>query len=237
LDYKLELTEFLNANFRDASLDIRHKLIDLGSSYPQGIEMSRDSDLCSTKLEWEMISLKQDIVKPFMVFTEGFNQPTSTSSEALICYFYLYDYLKDLEQCSTKDLTKSTLDKHGMCAIRTELPFCIRVAVGKAFKKLDGYMKRTDLVDMVYLSNVLNPRYKTVYLRANMERADCDNILQMCKDKVIKINEILIKDMVKNTEHSREQDSASSNKMTSAFEKIFSSCLPEAEILTRNTVN
>jgi hypothetical protein len=76
LDYKIELTEFLNANFRDASLDIRHKLIDLGSSHLKGIEMARDSDLCFTKIEWEMINLKRDILKPFMVFTEGFNQST-----------------------------------------------------------------------------------------------------------------------------------------------------------------
>jgi hypothetical protein len=80
-----------------------------------------------------------------------------------------------------------------MCTKRTELPFGIRVAAGKAFKKLDGHMKRMDLVDLVYLSNVLNPRYKTIFLRANMQRADCDNILLMCKDKVIKIDEILMK--------------------------------------------
>jgi hypothetical protein len=237
LDYKIELTEFLNSNFRDASLDIRHKLIHLGFSHPQGIEMARDSDLCFTKIEWEIISLKRDILKPFMVFTEGFNQSTSTSSEALICYFYLYDYLKDLEQCSAKELTKSTFDKHGICAERTGLPFGLRVAAGKAFKKLDGYMKRMDLVDMVYLSNVLNPRYKTIYLRANMERADCDNILQMCKDKVIKIDEILMKDMVRDTEHNTDQDTVSSNRMPSAFEKIISSCLPESERLTPNIAN
>jgi hypothetical protein len=54
-------------------------------------------------------------------------------------------------------------------------------------------------MDAMYLSNVLDPRYKRAIIESNLLQRDAKNILQMCLNKVEKMNDILEKAFVEDS--------------------------------------
>jgi hypothetical protein len=95
--------EFLRTVSGDASENTKRKKNSLGTYSPGGLSFADDVDLELNKREWAEIQLMKDPLKPFYSFTERFNRSTSVSSDALVCYFYLVEYIKDIEECFTAE--------------------------------------------------------------------------------------------------------------------------------------
>jgi hypothetical protein len=71
------------------------------------------------------------------------------------------------------------------------LPEGYKLAASAASAKLDKYVKRSDLVDYFYLTNVLDPRFRISIIDSNLSVRDARSIIDMCHAKVLLIDDIV----------------------------------------------
>jgi hypothetical protein len=191
LTFKFPIVEFLRTVYGDASENIKRKMNSLGAYSPGGVSIADDVDLVLNKREWAEIQLMKSLLKPFYSFTQRFNRCISVSSDALVCYFYLIEYIKDIEECFTAEDTTKFFMKHRIESTFECLPEGYRLAAEAASAKLEKYVKRSDLVDYFYLTNLLDPRFRTSMIDSNLSVRDARNIIDMCHAKVLVIEDII----------------------------------------------
>jgi hypothetical protein len=184
LTFKFSIVEFLRTVYGDSSENIKRKMNSLGAYSPGGVSIADDVDLVLNKREWAEIQL-------FYSFAQRFNRSTSVSSDALVCYFYLIEYMKDIEECFTAEGTTKFFKKHRIENTFECLPEGYRLAASDASAKLEKYVKRSDLVDYFYLTNFLDPRFRTSIIDSNLSVRDARNIINMCQAKALVIEDII----------------------------------------------
>jgi hypothetical protein len=168
LNLKQPLVEYLKMIYADASERIRGELRVLGSTAPFGQVLPDDMELMLSTQEWRELGLMKQLLEPFYNFTLKFNRTQACPSEALTTFFYIEEFLRDMGEASTPSAIAAFFARHGMKACRTELSQELRDAAHATCFKLTKYFERADLMDFMFLTNLMDPRFKDNVIVKNL---------------------------------------------------------------------
>jgi hypothetical protein len=168
LRFRQPLSDYLKSVYSDASERIKNQLRELGSSAPFGETVRQGVDLAFSNKEWQEITLMRHILEPFYNFMCIFNKSQSFCSDALNAFFYIEEFLKDITEATTPTKVNNLFKLHAIPCNYSVISPSLRSAARMACAKLAKYFERADLMDMVYLSNAMDPRYKGEVIEKNV---------------------------------------------------------------------
>jgi hypothetical protein len=112
--------------------------------------------------------------------------------------------LKDITEATTPTKVNNLFKLHAIPCNYSVISQSLRAAAIMACAKLAKYFERADLMDMVYLSNAMDPRYKGEVIEKNLPEY-ATNILGMCFEKASQIYDILVLGVTETEESSAIQ--------------------------------
>jgi hypothetical protein len=116
-------------------------------------------------------------------------------SDARYALFYIDEYLNDIKESETVEQTKVFFERHKIKSTISVIPDglgkVVNMACGKLWEVGEVYR-----MDAIYLSNILDPRYKRNIIESNLLRRDARNILQMCLNKVVMMKRYSVKVLI-----------------------------------------
>jgi predicted SAM-dependent methyltransferase len=98
------------------------------------------------------------ILETFYKLICRFNKSQSVSSDSLNTLFYIDEFLKDIKESETAEQAKLLFERHKIESTIAITPEGLRKAVDLTCRNLQKYISNADLMDAMYLSNVLDPR-------------------------------------------------------------------------------
>jgi hypothetical protein len=173
LNLKQPLAEYLKMIYADASERIHGQLRILGST--AGQILPDNMELMLSTQEWRDLGLMEQLLEPFYNFALKFNRTQTCPSEALTTFFYLEEFLRDMGEASAPSAVAAFFTRHGFKACTTELSQELRNAAHATCSKLTKYFKRADLMDFMYLANLMDPRFKDIVILKNLGLFHRDN--------------------------------------------------------------
>jgi hypothetical protein len=174
----------------DASERIRGQLRILGSTAPFGQVLPDNMELMLSTQEWRELGLMNQLLKPFYNFTLKFNRTQECPFEALTTFFYLEEFLRDMGEASTPSALAAFFARHGIKACTTKLSEELRNAAHATCSKLTKYFERADLMDFMYLANLMDPRFKDNIILKNLG-LHSTGIINLFQEKVVQIDGLL----------------------------------------------
>lgn len=174
LKYKSPLAELLKIHFTDASNEMRQRLRTLAETAPNGTTVDSDMDLALSIREWRDLSVRKQFLQKFYDITEHFNRVQCTLSDALVAYLSLDDFLYDTRFCVSDSEVRKLRQDHGIKVELSDMTGDIRGAAKATQVKRQKYYESSGRVDALYLSHLLDPRYKVAMWRANLSEKDVE---------------------------------------------------------------
>jgi hypothetical protein len=159
------LSDYLKSVYSDASERIKNHLRELGSSSPFGEPVRQSVDLAFSNKEWQEIALMRRILEPFSKFTCIFNKSQSFFLCSQRFLPYIEELLKDITGATTPRKANDMFKLHAISCNCSVISPSLRSAARLACVKLAKYVEGMDLMDMVYLSNAMDARYKSEVIR------------------------------------------------------------------------